>query len=106
MLGFLKRLISPYLRTIVSSTFREEIILSLDQYLERKQKSGNALQVSQQILFNQYKISSNFPSYIDSGFSVFSQDNEDGILLEIFAKIGFENKKFVEIGAITWYLMI
>ncbi len=99
MLGFLKRFISSYLRTIVSSTFREEIILILDQYLERKQKSGNALQVSQKILFNQYKINSNFPSYIDSGFSVFSQDNEDGILLEIFAKIGFENKKFVEIGA-------
>ena len=30
---------------------------------------------------------------------MFSQDNEDGILLELFSKIGFLNKTFIEIGA-------
>lgn len=99
MLGYLKKLITPYLSTLISSTIREEILLSLDEYLEFKQKSGNNLQISQQILFNQYRDISNFPNYLDSGFSAFSQDNEDGILLEIFSKIGFQNKTFIEIGA-------
>ncbi len=99
MLGYLKKIITPFLSTLISSSVRKEILLTLDEYLERKQKSGNTLQISQQILFNQYRDSSNFPNFPDSGFSVYSQDNEDGILLEIFSKIGFLNKTFIEIGA-------
>lgn len=34
----------------------------------------------------------------DVGFSVFSQNNEDGILLHLFSRIGFTSRKSIEIG--------
>lgn len=38
------------------------------------------------------------PSFDEIGFSVFSQSDEDGILLYIFSLIGVTNKKVVDIG--------
>jgi len=38
---------------------------------------------------------------IKKGFKVFSQQDEDGILEEIFKRINIKNKKFVEIGVET-----
>lgn len=40
-----------------------------------------------------------FPSLKEVGFKCFSQFEEDGLLLYIFALIGFESKIFVDIGA-------
>src|SRR5690606_6410431 len=39
------------------------------------------------------------PAIGDTGFKVYSQFNEDGILLYIFSLIGFSNRKVVEICA-------
>jgi len=39
------------------------------------------------------------PPLTDTGFKVFSQFEEDGLLLFIFAVIGMNNKTFVEIGS-------
>ena len=39
------------------------------------------------------------PKYLDRfGYKVFSQNDEDGIITEIFNRIGTTNKKFVEFG--------
>jgi len=40
-----------------------------------------------------------FPSINEVGFRCFSQFEEDGLLLYIFALIGFKNKVFVDIGS-------
>ena len=37
-------------------------------------------------------------SFDDIGMSVFSQNNEDGILLYLFSRVGFKTRKSVEIG--------
>jgi hypothetical protein len=38
------------------------------------------------------------PSFRDIGFRVYSQNDEDGILLYVFALIGTANRKLVDIG--------
>ncbi|MDR0719916.1 MAG: hypothetical protein LBF78_09795 [Treponema sp.] len=56
-------------------------------------------------IMNQYKIMiatppqhiQKLPELIDTGFKVYSQFDEDGILLYIFSLIGFTNRKVVEI---------
>lgn len=62
-------------------------------------------QISQISCMNQYKLMSvllpadKLPSMCDAGFKVYSQFDEDGILLYIFSIIGFTNRRIVEIGA-------
>jgi hypothetical protein len=41
----------------------------------------------------------NYADLSDSGFRVFSQNDEDGILLRIFSHIGYSNKCVIEIGS-------
>ena len=41
---------------------------------------------------------SSLPQINDTSFRVFSQNDEDGIILFLFAVIGAKNKLFVEIG--------
>lgn len=54
------------------------------------------------MLFNFYQYAVNqgfrFP-LTDTGFRVYSQFEEDGILLYIFAAIGVEHKTFIDIGS-------
>jgi len=68
----------------------------------------NKIELEQMIqagIMNQYKIMAslcmgkgvNMPCLIDTGFKVYSQFDEDGILLHIFSLIGFTNRKVVEI---------
>jgi hypothetical protein len=62
----------------------------------------NNSQVQQRQLFFQYqqykKTPSVLPSFSDTGFRVFSQSDEDGLLLYIFALIGFTNKICIDIA--------
>ena len=68
-------------------------------------KIDNRFELEQMIqvgIINQYKIMSltppnKLPELIDTGFRVYSQFDEDGILLYIFSLIGFTNRKVVEI---------
>lgn len=62
-----------------------------------------SLKVAQKYLFMQYqtmfKQSVPLPSIFDTGFRVFSQFDEDGILLFLFAVLGTRSKTFVDIGS-------
>jgi hypothetical protein len=61
-----------------------------------------AVQIQQRHLLLYYKncISENKPlNLADTGFKVFSQHEEDGLLLFIFAVIGIKHKTFVDIGS-------
>lgn len=61
-----------------------------------------SVQIGQRQLFFYYQDcakTGKVPALNDTGFKVFSQHEEDGLLLFIFAVIGISNKTFVEIGA-------
>jgi hypothetical protein len=72
--------------------------------------SDNRIELEQMIqvgIMNQYKIMASFctrrrgrgtSQLIDTGFKVYSQFDEDGILLYIFSLIGFTNRKVVEMS--------
>ena len=62
--------------------------------------SGN---VAQTQLFLYYQLLRNrklpLPKFEDTGFSVYSQNDEDGLLLYIFSLIGSTNKICVDVGS-------
>ena len=61
-----------------------------------------AVRIAQRQLFHYYRdgaMNGKVPAITDTGFSVFSQYEEDGILLFIFAVIGTAGKTFVDIGS-------
>lgn len=59
--------------------------------------------VSQTQLYLHYQLLRNMklplPKFEDTGFSVYSQNDEDGLLLYIFSLIGSTNKMCVDVGA-------
>ncbi|MHB8772528.1 MAG: hypothetical protein ACYC7J_16165 [Syntrophales bacterium] len=76
-----------------------------DLFLERlelQEKNGPQVKINQRMLFNFYKYSlrrdDRFP-LSDTGFRVYSQFEEDGILLYIFAAIGDVYRTFIDIGS-------
>lgn len=65
-------------------------------------KNSPQVKINQRMLFNFYRYSISqgyrFP-LSDTGFRLYSQFEEDGILLYIFAAIGAKNKTFIDIGS-------
>ncbi len=75
-----------------------------DQFLILKVRNrfSASVQIGQRALYHHYKSllkTGNLPSLSETGYRVFSQFEEDGILLFIFSIIGMDNKVFVEIGS-------
>lgn len=71
-------------------------------YLFIKERFSPAMQIAQRHLFHYYKdcvSKGQLPPLHDAGYSVFSQFEEDGLLLLILAATGLGNKTFVEIGS-------
>jgi hypothetical protein len=67
-----------------------------------KDKFSPSAQITQRHIFHYYQDCAkkgNLPELKDTGFKVFSQQEEDGLLLFIFAVIGILNKSFIDIGA-------
>ena len=65
-------------------------------------KNSPQVKINQRILFNfyRYSIGQGYRFRLsDTGFRVYSQLEEDGILLYIFAAIGVEHKTFIDIGS-------
>ena len=70
--------------------------------LKVRERFAPAVQIGQRQLYLQYRQQlheGTLPALHDTGFRVFSQFEEDGLLLFIFAVLGMDNKRFVEIGA-------
>lgn len=70
--------------------------------LKIRDRFNPAVQISQRKLFLDYQRDAKngiLPAFKDTGFRVFSQFEEDGLLLYIFALLGMENKCFVEFGS-------
>lgn len=70
--------------------------------LKVRNKFSPAVQTSQRHLFNYYRdlaASGRPPALKDTGFSVFTQFEEDGLLLFLFATLGTTNNTFIEIGS-------
>jgi len=65
-------------------------------------KNSPSIKISQRMLYNFYRYSISQGGRFqlsDTGFRVYSQFEEDGILLYIFAAIGVEYKTFIDIGS-------
>lgn len=70
--------------------------------LKIRNRFNPAVQINQRQLYLSYRDgvrNNNLPQLKDTGFRVFSQFEEDGLLLFIFAVIGMNNKTFIEIGS-------
>ena len=98
-MGFLRKLIKNVMPYYFVKKYQNiNNIKVIDNRLELEQM----IQVG---ISNQYKIMTSlsnklnnfFPKFIDTGFKVYSQFDEDGILLYIFSLIGFTNRKIIEI---------
>lgn len=71
------------------------------QQIEGLQQIGLRDQVGQRLLFEflRQRAATGQPMPLrDAAFSVFSQSDEDGVLLAIFAAIGFGNRQLVDLG--------
>ena len=67
-----------------------------------KERFSPATQIAQRQLYHYYKdcaAKGKLPPLTDAGYSVFSQFEEDGLLLMVLAATGLGNKTFIEIGA-------
>jgi len=70
--------------------------------LKVRNRFSAEVQIGQRKLFLDYqsaKKNNQLHNFVDTGFRVFSQYEEDGKLLYVFALIGMTNKTFVEIGS-------
>lgn len=90
-----------FLKIALKKILARAISLGSSQ-LNLQAKNSPQVQISQRALFNFYRHSIiqgyRYP-LSDTGFRVYSQFEEDGILLYIFAAIGAENKTFIDIGS-------
>ena len=69
------------------------------QFIWLKNKFSAQTQIAQRQLFNFYQVHKDKLQLSQTGFSVFSQFEEDGLILFILAVIGIKNSNFIEIGS-------
>ncbi len=80
----------------------KSILKDLFLVLKIRNRFYPSTQIGQRQLFHYYqdcKRNGTLPKLKDTGFRVFSQFEEDGLLLFIFSVIGMTDKTFVEIGS-------
>lgn len=75
-----------------------ESVVSPEQFQQNTQVE-QAIIVNQYVLMKKLMAPGEMPSFRDVGFKVYSQFEEDGILVYIFSVIGTTNKRVVEICA-------
>lgn len=97
--NIVKKIFSGYFNQLFESCLKTHLYTEFNHYNELKDKSSIQNKVNQHVLFNQYKETNSSSKLVDTNLSIFSQDNEDGIILQIFSKIGFGSKSFIEIGS-------
>lgn len=75
--------------------------LVVDQKIKQYFKDIYSNQVAQKNIyfqFKNFKNSKEYPKFNETGFQVYSQNDEDGKLLYIFALLGFTNKIVVDVA--------
>lgn len=82
--------ISGHLRTWFGS--------SVVRPLELAEKHGPGTQIQQKVFIAVHSQGANGASFADVGFSVYSEFEEDGILLFLFTRIGCGSRTVVEVG--------
>lgn len=92
-MNYFKRLYSLY-RIILSLPRELKDVKSQLREVRKLQYSSIALQ--QKLLLENWKKEDGLVTLSDKGFRVHSQFEEDGLLLYIFSKIGFTNRKGIE----------
>lgn len=81
------------------SNFLKDCWMRIDRL---KAKSSPEVKILQRLLFHYYQglaLNKKPPPLKETGFRIYSQFEEDGILLFLFAVLGTRNKAFVDIGA-------
>ena len=98
MLSRLKNKLTRYLDHVIEKSLKLYQQESAPNYF-------NSASFTQAMLVNMYnemrlrvKEGKPLPDITDSGFSIYSQFDEDGIMLYVFGVIGFTSRKFVDIG--------
>jgi hypothetical protein len=84
-------------RNIIRHIFKDFFLI-----LKIRNRFNPSTQIIQRQLFQSYQVgiqNNTLPKLKDTGFRVFSQFEEDGLLLFIFSVIGMENKTFIEFGS-------
>jgi len=81
---------------------KQRIKKAITSLVDLQAKNSPQVKINLRMLFNfyQYSISQGYRFPLsDTGFRVYSQFEEDGIFLYIFAAIGAKNKTFIDIGS-------
>jgi hypothetical protein len=82
---------------------RDFIVRAVNESLMKYRSTSVQPQIAQKILqmqfIDMYKSGNMLENIQDAGFRVFSENDEDGILLYIFSLIGMGKKRLVDIGA-------
>lgn len=93
------------IKRLLSSIIRQALAPFEKQLLERwrqQAKVSPETKATQRLLYHTYRnlaVTGSLPPLQETGFRVFSQFEEDGKLLFIFAVLGIHNGTFVDIGA-------
>lgn len=91
------------LRTILSAPLRSALLRPLASEVQAAQRNAGLTKATQVLLTMTYRrlLLEHGPlcAFADIGFRVYSQNDEDGILLYLFSIIGTTNKKVVDIGS-------
>jgi hypothetical protein len=81
----------------------QPVLEAIDSENKRRRQDDTGTVLSEQVLANQYQILMQLklalPNIMDSGYRIFSESDEDGILHYIFSLAQTTNKKLVDIGA-------
>ncbi len=82
---------------MIKDFFKDRLLIA-----KVRNRMSGAVQIGQRQLYHYYRdhaLAGTLPPITDAGFRVFSQFEEDGKLLYLFAALGMDCKRFVEIGA-------
>jgi hypothetical protein len=105
MFESVKRRAKRMLRLLGKAAFSVSPALELRlKYADLSDKSTYATKVAQRNLFMQYRMMAEaggktLPSIDDTGYRIYSECDEDGIFVFLFAVIGTHSKTFVDIGS-------
>ncbi|MCX5829849.1 MAG: hypothetical protein NTV58_17920, partial [Deltaproteobacteria bacterium] len=98
----MKAAVKKYLGKVVNLILSQSPIVTSYETVRLQEKNSPQVKINQRMLFNFYRHSISqgyrFP-LSDTGFRIYSQFEEDGILLYIFAAIGTPHKTFIDIGS-------